>query len=244
MITKIYGLYGFLGLSSDWNAIRQEVGGAFEALDVLSLAHPREGLQNWGRALNRRVAKEPVQKRILLGYSMGGRLAMHALVDAPELWAGAIIVSANTGLKREEERAPRLQIDIDWARRFLKEPWEEVVQDWDRQAVFQGQAPAFHRREVDYVRSDLAHAIEGWSVGKQSDLQEPLSKLPFPILWVAGEKDLKYVEIAKQMASVHPHSSYWIAPEAGHRVPWECTQPFLDEIHSWMQRLYPNNLKS
>jgi 2-succinyl-6-hydroxy-2,4-cyclohexadiene-1-carboxylate synthase len=230
MTAKIYALYGFLGLSSDWDALRRGVSGDFEALELFSLAHPREGFWEWGRALNRRVAQEPVERRILLGYSQGGRLAMHALVDAPELWAGAIIISANPGLKVEEEKAPRLQVDLDWAERFLKDPWDGLIQDWDRQGVFQGQAPAFRRKEEDYIRSNLAQAIEGWSVGRQDDLRESLSKLPFPILWVAGEKDTKYAEIAQEMAALHPHSSCWVAPEAGHRVPWECPGPFLEKI--------------
>jgi 2-succinyl-6-hydroxy-2,4-cyclohexadiene-1-carboxylate synthase len=237
MNTKIYALHGFLGLSSDWDTIGQEVGIPFEALDVFSISHPRNGLSNWGRSLNRYVAIEPVEKRILLGYSQGGRLAMHALVHSPALWTGAIIVSANTGLTSEKERIPRLQIDVDWAQRFLNDPWAKLIHDWNGQTAFQGQAPSFPRKEEDYVRSDLAHAIEDWSVAKQNDLREPLSKLPFPILWIAGEKDLKYVKLAKQMAEDHPQYSFWIAPKSGHRVPWECSQLFLKEIQSWIQRL-------
>ncbi len=239
MKTKIYALHGFLGLPSDWDEIEQKICESFEALEPFSFSSPRNGLQHWGQALNRYVAKQPVQRHILLGYSQGGRLAMHALIENPALWAGAIIVSANTGLKFEEEKVPRLQIDIDWAQRFLTDPWKDLIDDWNRQGVFQGQMPPFYRREEDYVRSHLADAIEGWSVGKQNDLRELLSKLPFPILWIAGEKDVKHVGLAKQMALDHPLSSVWIAPEVGHRVPWECPQLFLEETKSWMQRLPP-----
>lgn len=225
---KIYAVHGFLGLSSDWDVIGQEIEMPFEALDVFSVSHPKLGLQQWGRALNSRVAKDSVEKRILLGYSQGGRLAMHALLENPELWSGAIIVSANTGIE-VEKRAPRLQVDVEWAQRFLSDGWEEVIYDWNNQAVFQGQAPSFCRHEKDYSRTDLADALVGWSVGKQEDLREPLSKLPFPVLWVAGEKDLKYVDLAKRM------SAYWIAPGAGHRVPWECSKLFVSEIKAWLE---------
>ena len=237
MNTTIYALHGFLGLPSDWDGIGQEIGDQFEALNLFSLSHPTNGLQHWGQAFNQYVAKQPAPRRILLGYSQGGRLAMHALIDAPELWVGAILVSANTGLKLEEERTSVLQMDIDWAQRFLNDPWEDLINDWDSQAVFRGQTPSFERKEEDYVRGHLAHAIEGWSVGKQNDLREPLSKLPFPILWIAGEKDLKYVELVKQMAADHPQSSFWIAPDVGHRVPWECPQLFLKEVKLWIQQL-------
>lgn len=231
MITKVYALQGFLGLPSDWDRLGEGVGASFEALEPFALAHPREGLRRWGRALNDWIAKQPAQKRILLGYSQGGRLAMHALLDAPELWSCAIFVSAHTGLQTSEERAARLQRDKKWAERFLQDPWDVLIGDWDRQVVFQEQMPVFCRQEGDYDRSLLAHALEGWSVGGQEDLREPLSKLLCPLLWVAGERDVHYVKLAKQMAAIHPHSSCWIAPESGHRVPWECPQLFLQQVY-------------
>jgi 2-succinyl-6-hydroxy-2,4-cyclohexadiene-1-carboxylate synthase len=237
MIPTIYALHGFLGVPSDWNLVGH-IGGSCEALELFSISHPKNGLQEWGRALNNWIVKQPAERRILLGYSQGGRLAMHALIDAPELWAGAILISANTGLKSPKERSSRLQTDMHWAQRFLHDPWEGVIHDWNCQAAFQGRKPPFHRKEEDFVRIDLSHAIEEWSLGRQDDLQEPLSKLPFPILWIAGEKDLKYVELAKQMAALHSHSSFWVAPEAAHRVPWESPYLFLKEISSWIQHLF------
>lgn len=241
MTTKIYALHGFLGHPSDWDLLGHGVSKPFESLDPFSLSHPNNGLCNWGHALNDYVAKQFARKRILLGYSQGGRLAMHALVNAPMLWSGAIIVSANTGLKVNKERVQRLQIDRDWAKKFLTDPWEGLIDDWECQAAFQGRVSSFQRKEGDYIRRNLADAIEGWSVGKQDDMKEPLSKLSIPILWIAGEKDIKYAQIAKQMAVVHPHSSYWIAPGAGHRVPWECPQLFLQEINLWIQDLSPQD---
>ena len=232
-----YALHGFLGLPTDWDSLGQPFGKSFEAVKIVPISHPKNGLQKWGQAFNRWVRKDYAQKRILLGYSQGGRLGMHALIDAPELWSGAIIVSANTGIPSKEERSARLQVDLRWAERFLKDPWEPLIDDWDRQAVFQGKKPSFPRKEADFVRSELANAIEGWSIGRQDDLREPLSKLSCPILWVAGGKDLKYVDIAKEMADAHDRSAFWVAPDAGHRVPWECPQLFLKEINTWIEQL-------
>ena len=75
---------------------------------------------------------------MLLGYSLGGRLALHALLHAPELWAGALVVGADTGLADPKEREARVRWDAAWAERFLNEPWEDVLRDWDAQAVFGG----------------------------------------------------------------------------------------------------------
>lgn len=233
----IYALHGFLGQPSDWDTIKKEYREHFHALDLFSFTNPNDGLEQWAYAFNQWIAKQGQHKRILLGYSLGGRLAMHALINEPQLWSGAIIVSANTGLKIQKQRAPRFEQDLQWAQRFLHDPWEKVINDWNTQAVFQGKAPSFNRREKEYVRTTIASAIVGWSVGQQDDLQETLSQLPFPILWIAGEKDHKYAALAQQMAKIHPASSFWIAPEAGHRVPWEATESFIKTLHRWIQRL-------
>jgi 2-succinyl-6-hydroxy-2,4-cyclohexadiene-1-carboxylate synthase len=231
---RIYALHGFLGLPSDWNRLKEGIEEPFESVNLLSIDLPKNGLQNWGRALNGWVAKQPEEKRILLGYSQGGRLAMHALLNAPHLWAGGIIVSASTGLKFDEERAARMQIDMRWSEKFLNEPWDSLMDEWDSQPVFQGKKSPFKRKEGDYTRGQLADSIIGWSLGKQSDLQAPLSGLPLPILWIAGEKDSKYAFLAKEITAMHPRSSSWIAPDAGHRVPWECPELFLKKIREWM----------
>jgi 2-succinyl-6-hydroxy-2,4-cyclohexadiene-1-carboxylate synthase len=59
---------------------------------------------------------------------MGGRLAMHALLESPELWSAAILVSANPGLPAADHpgRAQRMASDESWARRFESDPWEQV----------------------------------------------------------------------------------------------------------------------
>ncbi len=236
MPTKMYALHGFLGRPTDWDPIPQGVRESFEALDLFAVAHPSEGLTQWGVAFNGLVAKQPAHKRILLGYSLGGRLAMHALLADPLLWDGAIFISVHTGLPKHE-RAQRLHTDEQWAQRFLKDRWEEVICDWESQAIFQGgRGCSFQRQERDYERADLAQALIGWSLGKQEDLQEPLSKLPLPIFWVAGEKDCRFVELAKRMVEIHPFSSLWIAPHAGHRVIWECRKLFWEEIVNAMKK--------
>jgi 2-succinyl-6-hydroxy-2,4-cyclohexadiene-1-carboxylate synthase len=217
----LYALHGFLGLPSDWELLaHQLLPIQINPVDLFSFSAPSKGLAYWGRSFNDWVsAKQPSQKPFLLGYSLGGRLALHALMDAPQLWGGGIIVSAHTGLKVPQERTKRLQQDIQWGQRFLNDLWETVLTDWNAQSVFQEIPPS---------------ALEGWSLGQQDDLQESLSQLPLPLLWIAGEKDPKAIEIVKQMAAQHPYSSHWIAPSAGHRVPWESQELFVKTIAAWI----------
>ena len=69
---------------------------------------------------------------VLVGYSMGGRLALQALIDGAP-FDRAVIISA--GLNLEENRDERRARDEAWARRFESDPWDEVIRDWNAQSA-------------------------------------------------------------------------------------------------------------
>lgn len=81
------------------------------------------------------------------------------------------------------------------------------------------------RRMLEGRRRSVARSFIDWSLGAQEPLWERLGEIACPVLWVAGERDGKFRELALRAAdmSVRPPSS-WIAPEAGHRVPWESAE--------------------
>lgn len=145
MSGKVYCLHGFLGLPSDWDFLGTLQETALEKVDIFQVLSPATAggikpaiagasMMDWAEVFNHQVSQKP-EKRILLGYSMGGRLALHALVRNPSLWAGAIIVSANPE-PLPEERAPRLIADENWAQRFENEPWDQVVSAWENHPVY------------------------------------------------------------------------------------------------------------
>jgi 2-succinyl-6-hydroxy-2,4-cyclohexadiene-1-carboxylate synthase len=230
---SVLTLHGFLGRPSDWDFFLSSHIKC-TPVDLFSISPPSSGLSTWGHACNQWIKRRSEKKPILMGYSLGGRLAMHALIQNPSLYSGAIIISAHTGLVSREEKSRRFLRDQKWAERFLQDPWHEVTSDWNKQAVFQGKTSPFQREEKFFNRTVLAEALTGWSVAKQDNLKQTLTQLSLPVLWVAGEKDKKYADLATEMASIHPFSSSWIAKKTGHRVPWECSHQLLQNICKWM----------
>lgn len=219
----IFALHGFLGLPSDWNFSKASL----HAVDVLAIQPPKEGLWRWAEAFNAYAERAAPSFRILLGYSMGARLAMHAILKAPGLWRAAIFVSGHPGFKTREQRDKKAQDDGRWAQRFLEDPWGPLMKEWNRQSIFLQDKP-FVRHERDYSRPLLAETILGFSQSAQEDLSERLDACPVPQLWVAGECDVKYAAIAR----ARPLHS--IVPQAGHRVPWDNAEKFttlLEEYH-------------
>jgi len=162
---------------------------------------------------------------ILLGYSMGGRLALQMLQLRP--MQKAIIVSAGLNALDEERR----KRDEEWARRFESEEWSSLMRAWNEQPVFGGHL--IERREEDYDRAELARQLREYS---PAVLPPPkLEQIETPILWIAGDRDAKYVDVAKRAVSRLPHAELWICPNAGHRVPWEQRESFLARLRAFIE---------
>jgi len=166
---------------------------------------------------------------VLLGYSMGGRLALEMLIDHAK-FDRAVIVSA--GLNLEEGREERRARDEAWARRFESDPWNEVMRDWNAQPVFGGHV--VEREERDYDRAELARMLRENSPGVRPPLAPRLHEIAIPVLWIAGERDRAYVEIAQRAVSLLPNAELWICPDAGHRVPWEQPRLFYDRLRRFV----------
>lgn len=195
-------LPGFLGLQSDWD---------FLPWPTSPLSPSRGEGQGEGQ--------------ILLGYSMGGRLALRLLES--HRFTKAIIVSAGLNAP-DPERVAR---DEAWARRFESEDWSSLMHDWNAQPVFCGHV--LERREEEYDRAELARQLREYS---PAVLPPPrLEQIETPVLWIAGERDLKYVEIARRAVARLPHAELWICPDAGHRVPWEQPAAFIERLRRFLE---------
>ena len=126
---------------------------------------------------------------------MGGRLAMHALLQHPQNWAGAVLISAHPGLATPQEREVRGVTDQKWAARWLNDKWSDVWSAWQAQPVFKTTQPSavvIERTEREFDRDLLAQGMIAWSVSEQENLLEPLLKFKKPVLWLAGDEDTKY----------------------------------------------------
>lgn len=196
---KITAVHGFLGLPADWMFLT-------EHFDVEMPA----------------IGSIPPRGDILLGYSVGGRLALHALLNGAT-YRRAVIVSSGLGVEGEA-RPARSASDEQWARVFESAPWDEAILGWNAQPVLRS-SPALPRRERDFDRRELARQLREWSPAVLPPIAARLHEIEIPVLWVAGERDQKYVDEGRRALSLLPNAELWICPGAGHRVPWD--QPGL-----------------
>ena len=227
-------LGGFLGRPDDWDGV---LDSCWERLDWMRDLPSAES-EYWLGDLARRVGSA-TDADVLLGYSMGGRIALHILIQNPDRWRAAIIVSASPGPKPGEDPA-RASRDEAWAERFRSEPWESVLADWNAQSVFAHDPPdRLSRTEDLYDRAQLAEVLTHCSVARQADLRDALRQLTVPVLWVAGERDTKYSALAAECAALNSQFSLAIVPEAGHRAPWGNPTAFTSAIDAFLLQHSP-----
>lgn len=223
---KIYALHGFLGLPSDWDP--------FKFVDKpLQLENEQLDFWDWAAKFNRKNSNKET-KKILVGYSLGGRLAMHALLENPDNWFGAILISAHPGLDLNQDKEARLENDRRWAQRFLNDPWELLMADWNKNPVFQNLAFPFPREEHLFNRKILAEQLIRWSLGKQESLALRLKNLKIPLMFMVGTLDTKFCELAKKFTSSFQVS---MIPEAAHRVPWDQPKLFEEQVTKFIEEI-------
>jgi 2-succinyl-6-hydroxy-2,4-cyclohexadiene-1-carboxylate synthase len=230
--TQLMALHGFLGKPTDWDCFNLANLKAIDLFSSITWTH----LWDWAKQFNQVMLSHP-ERNILMGYSLGGRLALHALIQNPSLWRAGIIISAHPGLQNPEEKQKRLIQDREWANRFKTEDWQVLMKEWNNQAVLASGCFKFDRLEADYSRENLASFLEKGSVGYQDDLRVKIGQLPMPILWIVGQQDRKYQTLAQSLTFSHSQSKLLIFSEAGHRAPWEKFNQFKDQLNQFIDKL-------
>lgn len=236
-------LHGAVGIAADWRGVAKQLAAAGIGTRAVDLWRFLEccplALPDFAQALNANAAGEVFRGngRALLGYSMGGRMALHALLEKDHPWQAAVIISADPGLENEADRASRRASDAVWATRALTGNWQEFLADWNAQSLLgttqirdpQASGGLMMRRR------EVARSFVDWSLGGQEPLWDRLHEVRVPVLWIAGENDPKFRALAERAATLMPAATLAIAPDAGHRVPWEAESWLAGQVSRFLK---------
>lgn len=149
------------------------------------------------------LVTEAAGSGIYLGYSMGGRIALHAALRRPDLVRGLVLIGATAGLDDETERAKRRAADEDLADRLLAEGLPAFLDRWLRGPLFAGlSAEGAARAERLANRTEgLAASLRHCGTGTQEPLWDRLDRLTMPVLIVVGDRDEKFSAIGRRLVA-------------------------------------------
>lgn len=218
-------LHGLFGASHDWRAIID----ALPELTCLALDLPGHGgnrhvrVHSFAEAhrwLCDELAQRAIHRYRLVGYSLGGRLALYHASKRPRGLHGLLLENCHPGLP-EKLRAARLAHDERWAARLDREPLDEVLGDWYRQPVFADLDETARQRQVVHRRDNdgpaVAAMLRATSLGRQPDLGTWLRDAGLPAWYLSGCRDRKFHHLACQLAR-HNRNIEHITLKGGHNL--------------------------
>ena len=233
---RLVFLHGFTQTGQSWNRVAREFADQYETMTVDAPGHGKSGALR----LDLPAAADwlgPVGgAATYIGYSMGGRLALHLALADPSLVPRLVLVSSTAGIADDAARATRRADD---ERRADEIERDGVAAFLDRWLAL----PLFARLPRDAAGLDdrLANTAEGLAsslrlagTGAQESLWDRLGELSMPVLLVAGAIDAKFVGIAEQMATSIPSADVVIVPGAGHVVHLERPDEFVGLLRRWL----------
>jgi 2-succinyl-6-hydroxy-2,4-cyclohexadiene-1-carboxylate synthase len=237
-------LHGFLGDRHDFATVIPDLQTQFYCLSVDLPGHGQTrfagdyGMANTAQLVIHLLDELQLAQVQLVGYSMGGRLALYLALQFPLRFPAPIIESASPGLPTAPERTARCQQDQALADRLLAN-FPQFLEDWYAQPLFHTlrHHPNFAVMQQRRLRNDpleLAKSLRQMGLGSQPNLWDALPQHQQPLLLLVGEHDRKFVTINQAMANLCPTAELAVIPAAGHNVHIEQPEAWLAAIGQFL----------
>ena len=246
-------LHGFTGSSTNWLEFLEPFAEHFKVVLIDLPGHGRSASPpNSNRYTLPSVSHDLVAiiqaLRLpavnLLGYSMGGRLALYMALQHPSYVQSLMLESASPGLQSSAQRQLRRESDNQLASEIEESGIATFVHRWQQLPLFATQQilPAeqkarLYQQRLDNSAPGLANSLRGMGTGWQPSLWSELWSIHLPVLILAGGLDKKYEHIARQMTASIPSSTLKIIAGAGHNIHLEKPQLFTSTIMCFLAEL-------
>ena len=196
-------------------------------------------MQNTAQALIELLDKLAIKKCFLLGYSMGGRLALYLALHFPQYFSKVVLESASPGLKTATQRTQRVNQDLKLAQQLESTDFELFLAKWYDNPLFaflkkNPQFPELIEKRLQNTPLELARSLRTLSTGLQSSLWEKLPDNKIPMLLLAGELDRKFVEINTEMANLYDRIQLTIVADCGHNIHFENPVQFTNIVRDFL----------
>jgi len=241
-------LHGFTGSAETWRPFQT----AWPGRRLLAVDLPGHG-----RSLNHdatiaasieslitAIDARGIDRFCVLGYSMGGRIAMRLALRHSQRVEGIILESASPGIADETARAARVAADGELAGRIERDGIEAFVAAWERLPLWASHTPlseetrfALRRQRLANDPAGLAASLRGGGAGMVPPVLEDLASLAMPVLLITGALDSVYCDHTVAMAERLPQAQRTVVLDAGHAVHLERPQAFAEAVSEFIARV-------
>ncbi len=224
-------LHGFTGSPASFESLIAELPNhSILAPALLGHAEAPFTGRSWDHEIDRianilRAERAPIR---LVGYSMGGRIALGLLARHPGLVSSAVLIGASPGIADDKERDARRTQDELRARTIETEGLHAFIEAWEREPIFQTQLALPSEVRAKHRAIRLSHSAEGLAAslrvlgqGVMPNLWPALRTIDRPITLVVGEHDSKLRPIATRMSAELLRARITTVPHVGHDVVLE-----------------------
>ncbi len=248
-------LHGFLGSHQDFSAILPALSQHFYCilLDLPGHGYTLTNGKNYDflfvvQAICDFVDALDLQKTYLLGYSLGGRIALYLSCSFPDRYTRTIIESASPGLKTDSEKGERCRRDQKLAHQLYTTPLADFLAQWYNNPLFASlkdypdtYAEMYQRRLINNTRN-LGDVLQGCGLGRQPSLWQTLLTLDASplnadnsIRLFTGGLDTKFVAINQEMITCCPKTaSLKIFDACGHNIHLEAPNTYEQAVIEYL----------
>lgn len=242
-MTPVALLHGFTGSPRSFGSIAAELTARGFVVETPALVgHGAEDdaeVHDFMSEVERlaRVFERRGGTRHLVGYSLGGRVAIGLLCEHPELFSSATLVSAQPGLADARAREERRAADAKWCELLESRGVAAFVTAWEALPLFASQAN-LPEALLDEQRSErlshdgaaLARSLRTCGLAEMPSYWDELERLEVPTTILVGERDAKFVGIGRRMSEKIAGSELVVVPGVGHNLVLERPAALLDAI--------------
>jgi 2-succinyl-6-hydroxy-2,4-cyclohexadiene-1-carboxylate synthase len=245
-------LHGFMGNLDEFQPVIKLLNKDFSYLTIDLPGHGKTQvlggdeyytMANTANGLINLLDQLKINQCFLVGYSMGGRLALYLTLHFPQRFIKVVLESASPGLATETERLARIksdaQIACKLARTTTKADFMTFLINWYSQPIFGDikNHPEFEIMLASRVQNhpgELSKSLQLMGTGKQPALWHKLADNTTPLLLLTGEQDHKFIDINTEIRQKCQVAKLKIIPDAGHNIHLENTQQFVQNLRQFI----------
>jgi len=180
-----------------------------------------------------------VKRCFLVGYSLGGRLALYLTLYFPHRFSKVVLESASPGLKSQGDRLERTKRDFELAKKLEESDITAFLENWYNQPLFASikNYPNFEFLRENRLQNnpfELAKSLRNIGTGCQPSLWGNLKQNNNPLLLLVGEYDTKFIAINSEMAILCKAAKIEIVSNCGHNIHFEDPKTFVENVQSFL----------